>query len=292
VSYALRNTLIIGVLLALVLSGGLYWVRNRLPKRIEALEERKKERKEYLEQLTRIYDVYSSIQSQLDSMRRARAGRRKALPSSAPPSVLLAYLDRLLRTDRSGLTFTFSFQTSVDRRDYGYTVCRLVGEGPFRDLYRLLWRIEHGEPLVKIASLRLQRTEKAFDNRKLYGWVSFELVLEAYYSPKYAALDEPWPIPSGDEIPDLYNLFYPLVLPELPPNKEGLPEVEGAQLLAVVGDRIYIRDRKGRLVALREGDRVYLGRLLRVDPDRGKAVFLLNKGGILQKIVLQMSPEP
>jgi len=194
--------------------------------------------------------------------------------------------------DRSGLTFTFSFQTSVDRRDYGYTVCRLVGEGPFRDLYRLLWRIEHGEPLVKIASLRLERTEKAFDNRKLYGWVSFELVLEAYYSPKYAALDEPWPIPSGDEIPDLYNLFYPLVLPELPPNKEGLPEVEGAQLLAVVGDRVYIKDKKGRLVALREGDRVYLGRLLRVDPDRGKAVFLLNKGGILQKIVLQMSPEP
>jgi len=285
-SYALRNTLIIAVLLALVLSGGLYWVRNHLPKRIEALESQKKEREEYLDQLTQIYDLYSTLQSQLDSLRRVRARREKALPSFAPPSALLAYLDRLLRTDRSGLAFTFSFQTSVDRRDYGYTTCQLVGEGPFRDLYRLLWRIEHEQPLVKVTSLRLQRTERISESRKLYGWVSFDLTLEAYYSPKYGVLREPWPVRSGAEVPDTYNLFYPLVLPELPPNKEGLPEVEGAQLLAVVGDQVYIKDRKGKLAVLRKGDRVYLGRLVRVDQDR--AVFLLNEGGILRRIVLQM----
>ena len=287
-SYALRNTLIIGAFLALLLSGGLYWVRSHLPKRIEALEGRIKEREEYLDQLSRIYEIYSSLESQLDSLRQVHARRRKALPPSAPPSVVLAYIDRLLRTDRSGLTFTFNFQTSVDRKEYGYTVCRIAGEGPFQDLYKFLWRIEHGQPLVKVTSLHLQRKEKVIEGRKAYGWVSFDLTLEAYYSPKYAILKEPWPVQVGIEAPVTYNFFYPLILPELPPNKENLPEVEGAKLLAITGDWVYIKDRKGRLASLREGDRVYLGKLVRVDRDEGRAIFLLNEGGIFRRIELRM----
>ena len=287
-SYALRNTLIIGAFLALLLSGGLYWVRGHLPKRIKALEGRIKERGEYLDQLSQIYEIYSSLESQLDSLRQVHAGRKKALPPSAPPSVVLAYIDRLLRTDRSGLTFTFDFQTSVDRKDYGYTICRILGEGPFQDLYKFLWRIEHGQPLVKLTSLHLQRREKVIEDRKAYGWVSFDMILEAYYSPKYAILKEPWPVQVGVEAPVTYNFFYPLILPELPPNDENLPEVEGAKLLAITGDRVYIKDGKGRLASLREGDRVYLGKLAKIDRNEGRAIFLLNEGGIFRRVELRM----
>ena len=51
---------------------------------------------------------------------------------------------------------------------------------------------------------------------------------------------------------------------------------------------ILVRDRKGRFNSLKVGDKVYLGYLTRIDPKRGEAEFTLNKGGIIEKVVLKI----
>ena len=301
-SYALRNTLIIGVLLALVLIGGAYWIYFRLPGELAVLKEKEKERKTYLDRLNGVYDDYEIARTKLDSLEKEWRSRTKVVPPDTSPASLFAYLNRLLRlrpeglkpegSDRSDLTFDFAFQRRVSEKDYGYIVCALTGRGSFQDLYNLVWRLENERRLVKIESLKM-REEQVMEEEggKARSMLAFEITLHAYYTSKDVGAER---APITYEMSTSYagyNPFLPLVTKVLPQKPEGLIDVreEAAPvLLAMTSDRVYIRDKSGRETALKEGDRVYLGRLTRIYPERGQALFTLNEGGFVRRVMLSM----
>ena len=68
----------------------------------------------------------------------------------------------------------------------------------------------------------------------------------------------------------------------------NLPEVERADLKAIVNDKVLIADVEGNIHELKEGDKVYLGYLKRIKPDDNEAHFILNKGGIVEKFSLHI----
>ena len=84
------------------------------------------------------------------------------------------------------------------------------------------------------------------------------------------------------------NPFYPFIYRNLPPNIDELPEVERAELKAILKDKILIADHQGKIHELVEGDKVYLGYLRSIDGEYNEANFILNKGGIIEKFSLQM----
>ncbi len=72
------------------------------------------------------------------------------------------------------------------------------------------------------------------------------------------------------------------------PNDENLPNVEQSKLLAVGTNFIFMVDQDGKIDKLSIGDKVYLGTLDTVNITQKTATFMLNKGGILDKVTLKV----
>ena len=83
------------------------------------------------------------------------------------------------------------------------------------------------------------------------------------------------------------DFFKPLISSEPPANLRGLVDVERSDLRAVMTDKIFIVDENGKAHMLSVGDEVYLGYLTRIDQDKNEAEFTLNKGGIIDRVVLK-----
>ena len=86
----------------------------------------------------------------------------------------------------------------------------------------------------------------------------------------------------------LYNIFYPLIRDDIPPNTEELLDVQTAQLLALIPDGAYVSDASGKTHLLWEGDEVYLGYLTKIDSTTNDVKFVLNKGGVIEKVTLTL----
>ena len=118
--------------------------------------------------------------------------------------------------------------------------------------------------------------------------VEFQIVLSAYYrrgnwSNYRADLNTSTPLGTIEN-----NPYYPLIRP-IPPNDENLPNVEASRLIALTGRTAHIIDQTGVLKRISIGDRVYLGRLSSINLDSNEAVFQLNRGGIMDQVVLSLS---
>ncbi len=89
----------------------------------------------------------------------------------------------------------------------------------------------------------------------------------------------------------IYDAFYPLIRNEIPPNIDGLLDVQGSKLLALIPEGAFIADSKGDTYLIWEGEQVYLGYLTQIDYEENAVSFILNKGGIIEKITLELDRE-
>jgi hypothetical protein len=109
--------------------------------------------------------------------------------------------------------------------------------------------------------------------------------VRAFFAPGQAEEVLPGaPASAGEAAP---NPFLPLITQHLPENRSGFFEVEGARIKALTHDMAYLVDRQGRLHILREGDRVFMGWLTQIDIRRNRVWFVLNKGGIEERVALK-----
>ena len=85
-----------------------------------------------------------------------------------------------------------------------------------------------------------------------------------------------------------YDIFYPLIRNEIPPNLDKLLDVQNAVLLALIPDGAFLADASGNTFLLWEGDKVYLGYLTNIDYQKSEVSFVLNKGGIIETKTLTL----
>ena len=65
-------------------------------------------------------------------------------------------------------------------------------------------------------------------------------------------------------------------------------DVQAADLLAIIPEGAFLSNSSGTTYLLWEGDKVYLGYLTEIDYDKNVVHFVLNKGGIIEKITLSL----
>jgi hypothetical protein len=154
----------------------------------------------------------------------------------------------------------------------------------------MIYAIEQSKELKKIQIGALSTNISVDSEGEPHYLVNFNFVVNVYFANDdrftTAKFVENKLIPG-----QIYDIFYPLIRNELQPNKEGLLEVDGARLLALVPDGAFIADAKGNTYMLWEGDQVYLGYLTKIDYDKNNVTFILNKGGIIEKINLELQKE-
>ncbi len=180
------------------------------------------------------------------------------------------------------------FNKTVTGKNLNYYTYTIKGEATFRNIYKLIFAIEQSRDLKKITSIKLNNFVKVDQKSGIPHYlVSFLLNVKVYFvnNNRFASVKfhENRLTPNN-----IYNIFYPLIREKIPPNVDSLLDIQNAQLLALIPDGAYIADAKGDTYLLGEGDDVYLGYLTKIDYQKNEVRFIINKGGIIEKIVLKL----
>ncbi len=286
-SYKLRNIIVLSVLCLLLFSVSGYIVFYHYPSRIKEVEKKITAVKKQIASLEGVEQEYNNIDKIIKEKEQRLANLDKRIVPAVTPSESYRYLISIL--EYSGmLDFDMLFQGTREGKGYKYNVYNIKGEGPFYVIYEFITYLEKGPLFYKIERLNLRMVESRDKDTKMYKIIiPFEMEIWALFAdvPDLPPIKKTL---ASVRVPQVTNPFYPFIYSNLPANVDSLPEVERADLKAIINDRIILADAGGMIHELKEGDRVYLGYLKRIDAENNEAEFILNKGGIVEKFSLHI----
>jgi hypothetical protein len=285
-SYALRNSIVLIVLLVIVVGVGgyIYWVQQ--PAKVEELEARVEVLDREIARIPGLIADYNRLTEQLEDQRRRWETRTKDIPPVDITGETYDYFNRSI--DRSGGYVKLDMiYGGVENRDrYSYNTYHLRGEAPFFVFYNFLWYLENGRRLYRINQVNLRGVETRDPVTEIPQLlVTFDMQLRGYFT----SVEELFTSTGRRAVrPNTlgYNPFRPLILSEIPPNIDNLIETERSELRAVLPDKAILVDHNGDVRTLRPGDEVYLGYVTKMVPEESKVEFMLNKGGIIERFEL------
>ncbi|MSR82500.1 MAG: hypothetical protein EXS58_06185 [Candidatus Latescibacteria bacterium] len=285
-SYAWRNTLIMGVLLALLAAGGFYWTQVRQAGQVKKLQERERTLRAELDNANSVLALYDTTRAYLERQEERWSARTQVIPAVDSPAQTLDYLYQILKSPGSFVSFDLVYKGQKDEKGYSVNRYALEGVGHFEKLYSFIWRLEHGRHFYAVDHVEIEYVEP---DSGMYtaAWeqVRFKMFMRAFFAPGQIEEALPGAPLSAEEAAP--NPFLPSITQHLPENRSDFFEVEGARVKALTHDTAYLVDKKGRAHILREGDRVFMGRLAAIDIRRNRVWFVLNKGGIEERVALK-----
>jgi hypothetical protein len=286
----LKNTIIMVVILVLlVLSGGAY---NFIYQKAKINDRQKKIKALKLyqldtEALNQQYALLNKRVAELDSV---LANRRYNIPHILSESNFFEFINKV-NYNFSPLSYVNveynETETSNNFVIYVYTV---NGVAEFNDLVGLIYAIEESKQLKKIETVELSNNIKVDADATPHYLITYKFKVRVFFSN-----DERFYVKEIKENnlspnPE-FNIFYPLVRNEIPPNKEKLLDVQTGELLALIPDGAFFSDASGNTYLLWEGDKVYLGYLTNINYQNNEVNFVLNKGGLIEDVVLKLVKE-
>jgi hypothetical protein len=286
-SYKLRNSIVLGILLLLILGIGTYIRAFNLPKQHEVIKAEVKRIDEELQNTPNLVNEFNDLSAQLAETQRRWENRNRDIPHTDITSETYAYFSRII--DLSGdVKLNLLYAGTQQRGNYGFNVYNLKGEAPFDHYYKFIWFLENGRKLYKIQTLTAKGVEVPPRINSEGGMiVTFEMIVHAYFS----SVPELSSAPAEREILPNYLVVDPfsaVISSGIPPNLRGLIEIERSDLKAVIPGKAFVLDQDNVIQTLGEGDEVYLGYVTRILPDEGRIECTLNKGGIIEKVELKI----
>jgi len=222
--------------------------------------------------------------AELDSI---LALRKFNIPVNLPQSRFFNFINKVSFNFAPESNINIEYKTIEQFQHYNYYEYRLFGTAYYNDVYKMIYAIEQSKELKKILSTSFDNFVKVDENGIPQYFVTYNISCAVYYSnnDRYASsiLKENRLVPNP-----IYDVFYPLIRNEIPPNLDGLLDVQSAQLLALIPEGAFLADSKGTTYLLWEGDKVYLGYLTEIDYSNNIVHFVLNKGGIIEKLTLTL----
>ena len=290
-SYKIRNSIALGILLFLIVGVGTYIRAFNLPRKAKQIEKQVKLIDEELQNTPNLVNEFNDLSAVLNDTQKRWENRNKDIPPVDVTSQSYAYFSRLI--DLSGYVKLDMIYNGVQSRgNYGFNVYNLKGEAPFENFYRFIWYLENDRKLYKIQNIALRGVEVA-PTEKEEGkvLVTFDMIVNAYFS-SVAELSSS--LGERSITPNYLNVdpFTPVISSGIPPNARELVEIERSDLKAVITGKAYVLDQSNNIRTLEEGDEVYLGYVTKIDPEGGRIECTLNKGGIIEKVELKIRYGP
>ncbi|MBI5474085.1 MAG: hypothetical protein HY961_17255 [Ignavibacteriae bacterium] len=287
-SYKVRNSIVLGVLMLLILGVGTYVRAFHLPKKQHAIETEIKRIDDELSNTPNLIHEYNTLSQTVTETKKRWESRNKEIPAEDLSGKTYDYFSSLIER-AGGVKLNMIYQGVQPRGNYGFNIYNLRGEGKFDNLYKFIWYIENGRKLFKVNTLTLKGLEVTATDKENAGEliVTFEMTVNAFFAtiPELA-------VPATDPVtvPTYVGTdpFTPVISANLPPNKYDLVEIERSDLKAVIPGKAFIIDQKNNFRTLEPGDEVYLGYVTKFMPDEGKIEATLNKGGIFEKVELKI----
>lgn len=278
--------LLLGILVLIIISGGTYtyyFQENDIAEKQKKLDELTINAYDTEDLKVQLADLKVKV-AELDSI---LALRKYIIPVSLPQSDFFKFVNNVSSQFSELSHVNVEFQGSTDPTDFYSYIYAIKGTAEFSDLFKLLYAIEQSKELKKIIDGELTNFVEVDNEGIPHYLVSYSFKVLVYYSDTdtYASAQYK---ENSLKSNSLYNIFFPLIRDEIPPNVNDLLDVQTAQLLALIPDGAYVADAGGNTHLLWEGDEVYLGYLTKIDYNTNEVKFVLNKGGVIEKITLKL----
>lgn len=286
----LKSTLgLIALLILVLVMGGAYiliFQRGDLNEKRSKLEEMKANSYKTSD----LEAQYLELQDRASVLDSVLAARKFNIPKDLSSIKFYDFVNDLSNSYSPQTTINIEYADMKPDKNFFYHEYKITGGGDYNDVWHLIYAIEQSKELKKIKTTSLSNLIKTDEEGMPHFLVNFDLDVDAYYSSdsRFATSEL---VENNLAARSLYDSFYPLIRNEIPPNLDNLLDVQGAKLLALVPEGAFISDSKGNTYLLWEGEQVYLGYLTKIDYERNIVSFILNKGGIIDKIDLQLVRE-
>ncbi len=287
-SYKVRNSIVLGVLMLLIVGVGTYVRAFHLPKKADSIQKEIAKIDEELSNTPGLINEYNTLSATVTDTKQRWESRSKEIPPEDVTGQTYEYFSKLIEKS-GGLKLNMVFGGAQAKGNYGFNVYSLHGEGKFGNLYKFMWYLENGRKLFKISTVTMKGLEVAATEKKPEQelLVAFDINVQAFFAtiPDLAK-------PAGDQLTEPNYLsqdpFEPVIKANLPPNKDNLVEVERSDLKAVIAGKAFVIDQNQQFRTLEPGDEVYLGYVTNLSQNDGKIECTLNKGGIIEKVEMKI----
>lgn len=283
----LRSTLVLLALLFIILIAGgayLYFIQGK------NLDEKRTKLKELQakaldpQELLAQYQELLTKSNHLDSI---LAHREFNIPQNLSSIKFYNFVNNVTNGFSDKTQVNVEFIEQKPEKEFFYYDYKLSGFGYFNEVYNLIYAIEQSKELKKVKNLSLGNLVQTNTDELPIYLVNFTMSVQVYFSSDSRFAPAAF-VENNLAAPVLYDAFYPLIRNEIPPNVDNLLDVQGATLLALIPEGAFIADSKGNTYLVWEGEQVYLGYLTKIDYQNSRVSFILNKGGIIEKLDLEL----
>ena len=283
----LRSTLVLLAFLFIILIAGgsyLYFVQSKdLNEKRDKLKELQAKALDPQELLAQ----YQSLLVESNRLDSILANREFNIPQNLSSIKFYNFVNNITNGFSDKAQVNIEFLEQKQEKEFFYHEYKLTGFGYFNEVYNLIFAIEHSKELKKVTNISLGNLVQTKEGEMPLYLVSFTLNAKAYFSTDNRFAPATF-VENSLGAPTLYDAFYPLIRNEIPPNIDELLDVQGATLLALIPEGAFIADSKGNTYLIWEGEQVYLGYLTKIDYQNSRVSFILNKGGIIEKMDLEL----
>ena len=293
-NYALRNTLILSVLLILVFVGFLLGNNSSMKKLSEIKTSYENNQKQLDELLAAHPDIkdHDRFVEALKELETKVKKESKIIPQKNDPTITYQYLLDICDNFCPELKFDFVYNRLSRIEDIDYYTFTITGTAPVRSFYSFIYQIERQYLLYIIESIKIN---EEFEDAISTGNVRFTLVLNAYFEESSPELGEiPFRKLKYKNID--YDPFYSRIHAPLPDEDEaGFLDINLAGMIGLTPNKVFMKDQLGKIHILELGDRVAYGTLGSINWKEQLAIFQLNEIGITKdrKIYLnELKEEP
>jgi len=276
---------VLALLIIILVAGGIYIFviqRGDISERQEKLDELNKNVYDPVE-LDNRYQEMERKSAELDSI---LAHREFNIPQNISSIKFYNFINNIVANFPKETTVNVEYLRQAPDKEFFFHEYKLTGGGNYNDVYKMVYAIEQSKELKKINKLSLTNLVKTDKEVPLF-LVNFELIAQVYFSSdnRFAPAEY---VENNLGTGPIYDAFYPLIRNEIPLNVDNLLDVQGARLLALIPEGAFVADTKGNTYLVWEGEQVYLGYLTKIDYDNNTVSFILNKGGIIEQVSLQL----
>jgi len=277
---------LLALLLIILIAGGsyLFFVQGKeLDKNRDKLKELQAKALDPQELLAQYEDLLVKS-NRLDSI---LANREFNIPQNLSSIKFYNFVNNITNGFSDKAQVNIEYLEQKQEKEFFYHDYKLSGFGYFNEVYNLIYAIEHSKELKKVTNINLGNLVQTKEGENPVYLVNFNINARTYFSSDNRFAPATF-VENNLGSPTLYDAFYPLIRNEIPPNIDELLDVQGATLLALIPEGAFIADSKGNTYLIWEGEQVYLGYLTKIDYQNSRVSFILNKGGIIEKVDLQL----
>ncbi len=286
-SSKVKNTIIILVIIVLiVLTAGLFnyvYLRGKIKDRDKRIKDLKVFQLD-TEALKQQLAFLKKRAAELDSI---LANRKYNIPYNLSQASFFDFVNQVSFSFSNYSFVNIEYDVMETTPHFNIYHYKLAGAAEFNDFMRLIYAIEESKLLKKITNVNLSNNVKVDEDGTPHFLVTFGFNTSVYYSNDDRFYVKEFKENSLSPNPS-YDIFYPLIRNEIPPNLDKLLDVQSAVLLALIPDGAFLADANGNTFLLWEGDKVYLGYLTNIDYQKNEVSFVLNKGGIIETKTLTL----